>query len=68
MLVQWRNDFSTEATTALAAVERPGGPRRIGVLYPPLGATAEEGHSGLYLDPERWQPDVFRFLEEALSR
>ncbi|HET6983467.1 MAG TPA: dienelactone hydrolase family protein [Myxococcaceae bacterium] len=67
MFVQWRNDFSTDATTALAAEERPGGPRRLGVLYPPLGTTPEEGHSGLYLDPARWQPDVFRFLEEALS-
>jgi len=68
MLVQWRNDFSTDATTELAREEVRGGPRRIAVLYPPIGSTHEEGHNGLYLDAGRWEPEVFRFLESAVPR
>ena len=67
MLVQWRNDFSIEATRALAIERNHAGHSPIAVLYPPIGSTPEEGHGGLYLDMGRWQPDVFRFLEQALS-
>ena len=67
MLVQWANDFGTEASTALGAVRRPGPPPVV-ALYPPVGSTPEDGHSGLYLAVPEWEPDVFRFLDQALRR
>ena len=68
MLIQWANDFSTESSTALGAVlERPG-PSPVVALYPALGSSPEDGHSGLYLAVPQWEPDVFRFLDQALLR
>ncbi len=68
MLVQWANDFGTEASTALGAVRDRPGPPPVLVLYPAVGTTPEDGHSGLYLAVSQWEPDVFRFLEQALQR
>jgi len=68
MLVQWANDFSTEASTALGSVRERAGPPPVVVLYPAVGSTPEDGHSGLYLAIAQWEPDVFRFLEQALLR
>ena len=68
LLVQWSNDFSTEPSTELGGETRPAGPPRRALLYPPIGSTPEEGHSGLYLAMGQWEPDVFQFLEQALSR
>ena len=67
MLVQWANDFGTGASTALGAVRNRPGPPPVVVLYPAVGSTPEDGHSGLYLAVSQWEPDVFRFLEQALS-
>jgi carboxymethylenebutenolidase len=67
MLVQWANDFSTEPSTRLGAV-RGLGPPPVVVVYPAVGSSPEDGHSGLYLAMEQWEPDVFRFLDRALRR
>ena len=68
MLVQWANDYGTEVSTALGAVRERAGPPPVVVLYPAVGSTPEDGHSGLYLAVSQWEPDVFRFLEQALQR
>ena len=68
LLVQWSNDFSTEASVALGTQGQPAGPARLVVLYPPLGSTPEEGHDGLYQAMGQWEPDVFQFLDEMVSR
>ena len=68
MLVQWANDFSTEPSTALGAVKERAGSPPVVVIYPAVGSSPEDGHGGLYLAIEQWQPDVFRFLEQALRR
>ena len=68
LLVQWSNDFSTEPSTALGGETRPGVPPRRALIYPPVGSTPEDGHGGLYLAMGQWEPDVFQFLEQALSR
>jgi alpha-beta hydrolase superfamily lysophospholipase len=68
LLVQWSNDFSTEPSVALSEETGPGNPARRMLLYPPLGTTPEQGHNGLYLATSRWEPDVFAFLDDALSR
>jgi dienelactone hydrolase len=68
LLVQWSNDFSTEPSLALGQQTGPGNPPRRVLLYPPLGSSPEQGHNGLYLATSRWEPDVFAFLDDALSR
>jgi dienelactone hydrolase len=66
LLVQWANDFSTEPSTALGAIRDRPGPPPVVVIYPPVGSSPEDGHGGLYLAVQQWQPDVFRFLEQAV--
>jgi dienelactone hydrolase len=68
MLVQWANDFSTEASTALGAVQELSGLPPVVAIYPAVGSTSEDGHGGLYLAIDQWPPDVFRFLDRALQR
>jgi pimeloyl-ACP methyl ester carboxylesterase len=58
MLVQWANDFSTEASTDVGAVRERSGPPPVVVLYPAVGSTPQDGHSGLYLAVSQWEPDV----------
>ncbi|MGZ6071792.1 MAG: alpha/beta hydrolase family protein [Myxococcaceae bacterium] len=67
LLVQWSNDFDTEPSIALSKELGPGGPVRVAIIYPPVGSSREEGHDGLYLAVTAWEPDVFRFLAEAVS-
>ena len=66
MLVQWENDFSTDPTRVLGAERERAGPPPIAIIYPSLGSTPEEGHDGLYLAMGQWEPDVLRFLDQAL--
>jgi dienelactone hydrolase len=68
LLVQWENDFGTEVSTALGAVRTRSGPPPVVALYPAVGSTPEDGHSGLYLAVAQWEPDVFRFLDQSLRR
>jgi hypothetical protein len=68
LLVQWANDYGTEVSTALGAVRERAGPPPVVLLYPAVGSTSEDGHSGLYLAMRQWEPDVFHFLEQAASR
>ncbi|HEY1907836.1 MAG TPA: alpha/beta fold hydrolase [Myxococcaceae bacterium] len=68
MLVQWANDFSTEPSTALGAVRDGAGSAPVIAIYPAVGSSPEDGHGGLYLAMEQWQPEVFRFLDQALVR
>jgi dienelactone hydrolase len=68
LLVQWANDFSTEASTALGSERERPGPPPVVALYPAVGSSPEDGHNGLYLAMSQWEPDVFRFLEQAVLR
>lgn len=68
MLVQWRNDFSIDASLALGEVRGSAGRPPVVVLYPPVGSKPGDGHNGLYLATSEWEPDVFRFLAQALAR
>ena len=68
LLVQWANDFSTEASTALGALRERAGVSPVVVIYPAVGSRPEDGHGGLYVAIDQWQPDVFRFVEQALNR
>jgi carboxymethylenebutenolidase len=62
------NDFSLSAGKALdAQLAQLGKPHRL-KIYPPVGQTAEEGHSFLYLGVNTWELDVFDFLDEYTRR
>jgi dienelactone hydrolase len=68
LLVQWRNDFTIDSSLALGAEATSAGyPPRV-LLYPPVGSTREDGHSGLYLAMDQWEPDVLAFVHDALTR
>ena len=68
LLVQWANDFSTEPSTALGALRERAGASPVVVIYPAVGSRPEDGHGGLYVAIDQWQPDVFRFVDQALRR
>jgi hypothetical protein len=66
--VQWRNDFTIDSSLALGAeATSAGSPPRV-LLYPPVGSTREDGHSGLYLAMDQWEADVLLFVHDALTR
>jgi len=67
MLVQWRNDFSIEPSLALGQVHGKVGGGPVVLLYPAVGTSSGDGHNGIYLATAQWQPDVFRFLGQALA-
>ena len=40
----------------------------IAAVTMPVGSKPGDGHNGLYLATSQWEPDVFRFLAQALAR
>jgi dienelactone hydrolase len=60
------NDYSIAPGVALStemlSLDKP---RRF-EIYPTVGKTMEEGHDLVYLAVERWEHDVFDFLEEHM--
>jgi carboxymethylenebutenolidase len=62
------NDYSVAPGKALdARLAELGRPHRL-KIYPPVGRTAEEGHSFLSLRVSSWEPDVFAFLSEHMRK
>jgi dienelactone hydrolase len=60
------NDYSIAPGVALSTVMLSlDKPRRF-EIYPPVGDTMEEGHDLVYLAVDRWERDVFAFLEEYM--
>ena len=37
-------------------------------IYPPIGHTPDDGHNFVYTDIDRWEPDVFGFLDRYVRR
>ena len=35
-------------------------------IYPPVGKTSEDGHDLVYTAVDRWEDDVFKFLDQQL--
>lgn len=68
MLIHAANDYSTAPGYALAGeMERLRKPHLL-KIYPPVGRTSEDGHNFLYLATQRWEEDVFKFLDEHVKR
>ena len=68
MLLHAANDFSVTPGQALAGeLERLAKPHVL-KIYPPIGHTPDDGHNFVYTDIDRWEPDVFRFLDQNVKR
>lgn len=68
MLLQAANDYSLASTQAMAEELSRLSKPYLRKVYPPTGETANDGHNFLYTDVARWEPDVFKFLDENLRR
>lgn len=68
MLLHAANDFSVSPGQALAGeLERLAKPHVL-KIYPPIGHTPDDGHNFVYTDIDRWEPDVFGFLDRYVRR
>jgi dienelactone hydrolase len=62
------NDYSVRAARELGAeMHRLGKVQQV-TIYPAVGQTAAAGHDFIHLQSATWEPDVFTFLDQALSR
>jgi dienelactone hydrolase len=62
------NDYSLSSGKLLDARRELIGKSHRLKIYPPIGATADEGHDFLHLGVNIWEPDVFGFLGEHMRR
>jgi dienelactone hydrolase len=68
MFVDAQNDYSISAGETLAARMQSFGKPALAKIYPPIGRNAEDGHAFVYLGVDRWEPDVFAFLDRHMRR
>jgi len=67
MFVFAQNDYSLAPGTVLdAEMARAHTPHAL-KIYPPLGATAAEGHNLVFGGSSTWEADVFAFLDSHLN-
>jgi pimeloyl-ACP methyl ester carboxylesterase len=62
------NDYSIGSGETLAARRKQLGRPGLVKIYPPVGRTAEEGHSIPYLGVDLWAADVFAFLDRYMRQ
>jgi carboxymethylenebutenolidase len=67
-LILAANDYSLATARALDTRLTELGKPHLSKIYPPIGHTAEDGHSFVYLGVSRWEPDVFAFLDEHMRK
>jgi dienelactone hydrolase len=66
MLVHAANDYSTVPGKIMAdELEKRGRPHLL-KIYPPVGKTSDDGHNFVYTAVDRWENDVFEFLDQQL--
>jgi len=63
MLIHAANDYSTAPGNAMAAERKRMGKPQVLKIYPAIGKTSEEGHNFVYSAVDRWETDVFKFLD-----
>jgi carboxymethylenebutenolidase len=63
MLIHASNDYSTAPGTAMAAERKRISKPLLLKIYPAVGKTPEEGHNFVYSAVDRWETDVFEFLD-----
>lgn len=65
--IQAENDQDLSPSRVLSAeMQRLGKPHKI-KIFPPVGKTAEDGHSFGYFGGKIWEPEVFAFLGETMK-
>lgn len=69
LFIQAENDYDLRPSRTLAGeMERLGKPHKL-LIFPPYGATRQEGHGGFCSrGGDVWGPEVFSFLEVAVQR
>jgi dienelactone hydrolase len=66
MLVHAANDYSTIPGKIMAEkLEKLGRPHLL-KIYPPVGESPDDGHNFVYTSIDRWENDVFKFLDQQL--
>jgi carboxymethylenebutenolidase len=63
MFIHASNDYSTAPGSAMAAERQRISKPHVLKIYSAVGKTAEEGHNFVYSAVDRWETDVFQFLD-----
>jgi carboxymethylenebutenolidase len=63
MLIHASNDYSTAPGSALASERKRISKPEVLKIYSAVGKTSEEGHNFVYSAVDRWETDVFKFLD-----
>jgi len=67
MLIYAQNDYSLKPAYGLDSVMNLAGKQHILKIYPKIGNSQVEGHNMVFLDPDLWEEDVFKFLHQYLD-
>jgi dienelactone hydrolase len=67
MLIYAQNDYSLSPAYALDSVMTMTGKHHVLKIYPQYGKSSTEGHNIIFLDPDLWKEDVFKFLRQYLQ-
>jgi len=67
MLVYAQNDYSLTPAYALDSVMTMLGKQHVLKIYPQYGKSSREGHNIVFLEPDLWEADVFKFLRQYLD-
>src|SRR5262245_35483251 len=63
MLVQSMKDYSLTPGQSMAAELLRLGKTHQFKIYPSVGLTSNDGHNAVYIAPDQWEEDVFKFLD-----
>ena len=64
MLVHAANDYSTIPGEIMAEELKKLGKSPLLKIYPPVGKSPDDGHNFVYTGVDRWENDVFKFLDQ----
>ena len=68
MIIHAQNDYSTTPEYVLDSVLNNLHKPHLLKIYPKFGNSANQAHNLIFLSPQTWEADVFKFLDENLSR
>lgn len=68
MLIYAQNDYSLTPAYALDSVMTMTNKHHVLKIYPQYGKSSSEGHNIIFLKPDLWKEDVFKFLRQYLQR
>jgi hypothetical protein len=68
MLVYAQNDYSLNPAYSLDSTMNLTGKQHVLKIYPSYGGSSAEGHNIIFLDPDLWEEEVFKFLHQYLQR